>query len=197
MVAWGGSTRCRPFRLGCRAPSIGASACLRKSSRVRGHEAPERAARVRLPESFSARCGHLRSHAECAIPIHAIPPACFEKTVESRRGALVEGGGSCSLLRLSRSCRRLILHLEHDSSPRSSNPACGFPAPGSGTRSCLRSREAALPHLQAFQAVAPPQPLVREAHELPRTSPCARASHGGVHTRQVDSDDLILLGTLR
>ena len=98
-------------------------------------------------------------------------------TVESRRGALVEGGASCRLGRLSPSCRCLILHLDHVSSPRSSNPACGFPALGFRSRSCLRSREAALPHLQAFQAVALPQPLVREAHELPRTSP--RASDTG------------------
>ena len=170
MVAWGGSTRCRAFRLGCRAPSIGASSCLRIP---RGFGGTERAARVRLPESFPARCGQLRRDAERAIPIHAIPPACFEKTVESRRGALVEGGGSCSLRRLSPSCRCLILHLDHGSHPHSSNRACGFPALGFRSRSCLRSREAALPHLQAFQIVDLPQPLVRELHELPRTSPCA------------------------
>ena len=78
----------------------------------------------------------------------------------------VEGVAVCR--RLSPSCRCLILHLDHVSSPRSSNRACGFPALGSHSRSCLRSREAALPHFQAFQAVALPQPLVRKAHELPR-----------------------------
>ena len=92
--------------------------------------------------------------------------------VESRRGALVEGGGNCSLRRLSPSWRCLILHIDHVSSPRSSNPACGFPALGFRSRSCLRSREAALPHTQACQAVALPQPLVPEAH-APCTSPCA------------------------
>ena len=45
----------------------------------RGHRAPEQAARVPLPGSFPARCGQLRRRAEPAIPIHAIPPARFEK----------------------------------------------------------------------------------------------------------------------
>ena len=173
MVAWGGSTRCRAFRLGCRAPSIGASSCLRKTSGVRGHRAPERAARVRLPESFPAHCGQLRRHAECTIPIHAILPVCFEKTVESRRGALVEGGWNSGFRRLSPSCWCLVLHLDRGSSPCASNPACRLPALGFRSRSCLRSREAALPHLQAFQTVALPRPLIREPHELHPTSPCA------------------------
>ena len=39
---------------------------------------------------------------------------------------------------------------------------------GSRSRSCPRSREATLPHLQACQAVVHPQPLLREAHVVPR-----------------------------
>ena len=50
------------------------------------------------------------------------------------KGVAVAGG-----FRISR-C--LSLHHSHVSSPRSSNRACGFPAPGSRTRSCLRPRKA-------------------------------------------------------
>ena len=89
------------------------------------------------------------------------------RAVESRRGALVEGGVSSCRRRLSPQCRCLSLHLDRVSSLRSSNRACGFPALGSRSRSCLRSREAALQHAQAYQAVVRPQPLVREAHVFP------------------------------
>ena len=44
----------RPFRLGCGAPSIGASSCLRKPS---GGGGAEGAARVALPESLPAGSG--------------------------------------------------------------------------------------------------------------------------------------------
>ena len=50
------------------------------------------------------------------------------------KGVAVAGG-----FRISR-C--LSLHHSHVSSPRSSNRACGFPAPGSRTRSCRRPRKA-------------------------------------------------------
>ena len=121
----------------------------------RGFGATERAARVRLLGSFPARCGQLRRRAECTILIDAIPPARFEKTVESRRGALVEGGGNSCFRRPSPSCWCLVLHLDRVSSPCASNPACGFPTRGSHLRSCLRSLEAPLPQLEAFQAHSP------------------------------------------
>ena len=63
--------------------------------------------------------------------------------VGSRRGALVEGGGSSCFRRLSSQRRCLSLHLDHVTSPRSSNPACGFPALGSRSRSRARTCEAA------------------------------------------------------
>ena len=50
--------------------------------------------------------------------------------IESRGDALVEGGGSSCCRRLSLLCQCLSLHLDHVSLPRSSNPACGFPALG-------------------------------------------------------------------
>ncbi len=56
--------------------------------------------------------------------------------------------------------------LGHVSSPRSSNRACGFPAHGSRTRSCLRPRKAARSRSKASEAHVIEQPLVREAHQF-------------------------------
>ena len=56
--------------------------------------------------------------------------------------------------------------LGHVSSPRSSNRACGFPAHGSRTRSCLRPRKAARSRSKASEAHVIEQPLVREAQQF-------------------------------
>ena len=53
------------------------------------------------------------------------------------------------------------------SSLRSSNRACGFPAHGSRTRSCLRARKAHGPPRQVNEAVVASQPLRRKTHEFP------------------------------
>lgn len=54
---------------------------------------------------------------------------------------LVEGRGSSCCRWLSPLCRCLSPHFDHVSSPRSSDPRCGFPTLDSRSRSCLRSRE--------------------------------------------------------
>ena len=63
--------------------------------------------------------------------------------VESRRGAPVERWREHGFRRPAPSHLCLALHFDYVSSPRSSNPACGFPALGSRSRSCARPREAA------------------------------------------------------
>ena len=88
-------------------------------------------------------------------------------SVESRRCALVGGVGNSCFRWLSPSFWCPVLHLDHGSSLCSSSPAYGFSALGSHSRSSLRSSEAALPHLQAFQTVVPPQLFVREAQVFP------------------------------
>ena len=80
----------------------------------------------------------------------------------SRRGELVEGGGSRCCRGLSPKWQCLSLHPDHVSSPRSSNPACGFPALGSHSRSCARTREAA--------------PSARKAHAFPTSASGLRPS---------------------
>ena len=55
--------------------------------------------------------------------------------VESRRGAVVVGSGSCRCRRLSPDCRCLIPIRDSVSTSRSSNRTGGFPASGSRTRS--------------------------------------------------------------
>ena len=67
--------------------------------------------------------------------------------------------------RLSPQCRCLSLHLDHVSSPRSSNPACGFPALGSHSRSCARPREARPSARPAFPIAW--RPTARQAHVFP------------------------------
>ena len=87
-----------------------------------------------------------------SIPIHAQEPEILRILnwpVESRRGALVEGGGSSCCRRLSPQCRCLSLHLDHVSSPRSSNQravcqidslrSCGFDGPGAALRNDSRT----------------------------------------------------------
>ena len=83
--------------------------------------------------------------------------------------------GIAVLRRLSPSCRCLILHLDHVSSPRSSNPACGFPALGSRSRSCSRPREAAP---AAFRRSCRNRAAgVRQAHVFPDSASSFRPSH--------------------
>ncbi len=98
--------------------------------------------------------------------MHHETVACISY-VESRRGALVERGGSGCFRRLSPQCRCLSFHLDYVSSPRSSNPTCEFPALGSRSRS-PRPRQAGRPPLPAHEAHVLPQALVRVAHVLPR-----------------------------
>ena len=83
--------------------------------------------------------------------------------------------GIAVLRRLSPSCRCLILHLDHVSSPRSSHPACGFPALGSRSRSCSRPREAAP---AAFRRSCRNRAAgVRQAHVFPDSASSFRPSH--------------------
>lgn len=130
---------------------------------------------------WSAPCQRERSQVELGFGERDARPLCREgeaafvkglsertARVESRRSAHAEGGGSSGSRRLSSSCRCLSLPLDPVASPRSSKPACGFPASGNRSRSSLRSRETALPQLQAFSIVVLPQSPIREAHGLPR-----------------------------
>ena len=95
--------------------------------------------------------------------------------VESRRGALVEGGGISGFRRLSPQCRCLSLHLDHVSSPRSSNPACGFPALGSHSRSCSRPRQAAPATFR--RSYRNRKAGARQAHVFPDSASSLRPSH--------------------
>ncbi len=72
-----------------------------------------------------------------------LPPVDDRRAVESRRGAPVERWREHGFRRPAPSHLCLALHFDYVSSPRSSNPACGFPALGSRSRSCARTREAA------------------------------------------------------
>ena len=81
--------------------------------------------------------------------------------------------GVAVLRQLSPPCPCLSLHLDCVSAPRSRNRACGFPAFGSRSRSCFRSREATLPDTQVCEAVVHPQPLLSESARASRTAPSA------------------------
>ena len=61
--------------------------------------------------------------------------------------------------------------------PRPSNPACGFPALGSRSKSCIRPRKPDRPTPQARELHGLPQALVRAAHEFPDFAFCFRHSH--------------------
>ena len=101
----------------------------------------------------------------------AAPPGSMRPARSSQcgRGALVEGRWNSCCRRLSPQCRHLNPHLDHISSPRTSNRACGFPALGSRSRSCLRPCMADCPPLQAREPYVLPPALVQIAHVLPRT----------------------------
>ena len=88
------------------------------------------------------------------------------------------------------------------STPRSSNPAGGFPALGSRTRSCLRPRKAGRARSKASQPVVLPQARVREAHVFPAshlvltTQPLAQPPgrvpiHGGVSRTHLAQDEVV------
>jgi len=64
----------------------------------------------------------------------------IDRVVESRRGALVGGGGIRGCRRLSPRCRCLDSHVDHISFPHSSNPACRVPALGSDDLTSLSGR---------------------------------------------------------
>ena len=86
---------------------------------------------------------------ECSPRTEAPAPTCLTTrrlgrshlAVESRRGAPVERWRGHGFRRPAPSHRCLALHFDYVSSPRSSNRACGFPALGSRSRSCARTRE--------------------------------------------------------
>ena len=61
--------------------------------------------------------------------------------------------------------------------PRSSNPACSFPALGSRSKSCIRPRKPDRPPTQARALHALPQVLVQAAHEFPDFALCFRRCH--------------------
>ena len=80
-----------------------------------------------------------------------------------------------AVFRRSPSFQCLILHLDHVSSPRSSNPACGFPALGSRLRSCSRPRESAP---AAFRRSGRNRAAgTRQAHFFPGSASSFRPSH--------------------
>ena len=84
--------------------------------------------------------------------------------VESRAGAPVLGSGGLSVAFAPGLSPAPLTAFPV---PRSSNRACGFPAPGFPSRSCLRPRKALGLRRKTGEAVYSPQPIIREAHILP------------------------------
>ena len=113
---------------GCRAAGRTCAAAL--GVRLHGRErAPAMAVPVRHPD--------LAVEAVESLGVDAL---AIDRAVESRRGALVEGGGIRSCRRLSPRCRCLDPHVDNVSFPHSSIPACGGPALGSDDLTRLSGR---------------------------------------------------------